>query len=279
MAKTKKAESKELAQLEQMNTLPDYITGKEKTGLESLGRDDFKVQRIKLLQPLSPEVRAFAGKALPSEYWHTGANISLGQEFYATPIIVNKKVILFPPRDSGDQRFILAYSRNGLTWETGGNQEFEVTLKDSKKKVIWRTGKDVNSSGLTRFGSSDPEDNNSQPAAMLYYEYLLYLRDFPELSPAVLSAFRTGTPYAQSFNTYLASRKAPINCNVIKFFAKEETKGKNVWHVTGFQPAGNAPREIFELTESMKEKYAEYDVQIDREDMQAEATELKSDDI
>lgn len=279
MAKTKKSESKELAALDEANTLPDYITGKESTGLEALGREDFKVQRIKLLQPMSPEVRAFSGKALPTEFWHTGANVSLGLEFYATPIIVNKKVILFPPRDSGDDRFILAFSRDGLKWDTGGNQKFEVTLKD-KTKVVWDTHQSP--AKMSDFGSSNPADSNSQPAAMRYYEYLLYLRDYPDLSPVVLSAFRTGLSNAMSFNTFLASRARkgiPINCSIIKFFSQEKSENKNVWHVTGFQPAGNAPREIYEITEKMKEQHIDYDVQIDRDDMQAEATELKSEDI
>lgn len=274
MAKTKKTD---LVVPSNDNTLPDYLQGSYKTGLEALGRDDFKVQRIKLLQPMSPEVRAFSGKALPSEFWHTGANVSLGREFFATPILVNKKVILFPPRDSGDDRFILAYSRDGKSWDTGGNQKYDVTLKD-KSKVVWDTS--IPPSRMTDFGTSNPADTNSQPAAMLYYEYLLYLRDNSDLSPVVLSAFRTSIPNAKSFNTYLASRKGvPINANIIKFVSLEKSENKNVWHIIGFQPAGNAPREIFELTEGMKERYADYDVQIDKDDMQAESTTLKSEDI
>lgn len=275
MAKQKKTE----VAIVNDNSVPDYLTGQEKTGIEALGREDFKVQRIKLLQPMSPEVRIFTGKALPTEFWHTGANVSLGLEFYAVPIIVNKKIILFPPRDSGDDRFILAFSKDGLKWDTGGNQKFEVTLKD-KTKVVWDTHQSPSS--MADFGSSNPLDSNSQPAAMRYYEYLLYLRDYPDLSPAVLSAFRTGLSNAMSFNTFLASRarkNIPANCSIVKFFSQEKNENKNVWHVTGFQPAGNASREIFEITEKMKENYAGYETQIDRDDMQAEVAPLKSEDI
>lgn len=265
------------------SNLPDYLTGKESSGIQGLDRGDIKMPRLKLLQPMSPEVRTFKGVAVPTEFWHTGANVSLGTEFYATPILVSKKVILFPPRDGGDDRFILAMSRNGKDWDIGGNQEFEVTLKDSKKKVIWRTGKDVRSSGLCEFGSSDFEDTSSPPAAMLFYEYLLYLRDKPELSPVAMSSFKTGLPDAQSFNTYLLSRAnagAPVNSNMVRFFSNEKSKDKNVWHTVGFQPAGNTPVEIFKLTEKMKEQYANYEAEVDREEMQSEATTtLKSDDI
>jgi hypothetical protein len=260
--------------------IPSYLTGKETSGLEALGREDFKVQRIKLLQPLSPEVRAYQGKALPSNFWHTGANLDLGDEFLATPIIVNKKVILFAPRDVGNDEGILAISMDGKNWSSGANQTFEVRLnKGDKELVKWSTGKDVVTSGLTKFGSSNPFDNNSQPAATLFYEYLFYIVERPELSPAVLSVFRTGIPYAQSFNTYLASRRIPINCNTIKVFSKEETKGKNIWHVTRFEPAGNAPQSVFQITEDLKNRYANYEVDISRDDVEAESAAVQADDI
>lgn len=278
MAKTKK-NGKELATLDETNALPSYLTNNEKTtGLEALNKDDFKVQRIKLIQPTSPEARVFAGKALPTEFWHTGANRSLGREFFATPIIVAKKVVLWPPRDAGNEDGILALSRDGVTWDAGANKVFEVKLKDSKRTAKWSTGKNVTDSGLLEFGSSDSEDDSSPPAATLFYEYLLYLKDYPELSPVAMSMFRTALPNARSFNTYLLSRRAPINCNMIKIFSEEQSKGKNVWHVPHFEPAGNAPKEIYELTKEMQERYSSFEAELDREDMQQSAA-VKSDDI
>lgn len=278
MARKNGSEAKELIPVTTDNQLPDYLRGNEKVGLAALGREDFKVQRAKLMQATSPEVRTFVAKALPSEFWHTGANKSLGREFFATPVLVNKKVILFSPRDAGNEKSILAMSRDGLSWNVGANKEFEVKLKDNKKKVVWKTGADVKSSGLLLFGSSDPDNEESVPAATLFYEYLLYLRDFPELSPVALSAFKTGLDNARGFNTYMLSRNIPINCNVVKVFSSEETKGTNIWHVPNFEPAGNAPKEIYELTNKWKTEYAEYTAPED-DTMAEETTQLKSEDI
>lgn len=278
MARKNGSEAKnELIPVNTDNQLPDYLRGNEKIGLEALSREDFKVQRAKLLQPLSPEVRTFVAKALPSEFWHTGANKSLGREFLATPIIVNKKVILFAPRDAGNDKSILAMSRDGINWNVGANKEFEIRLKDSKKKVIWKTGADVKSSGLLLFGSSDPDNDESVPAATLFFEYLLYLHDYPGMSPVAMSAFKTGLDNARGFNTYMLSRGVPINCNVVKIFSSEESKGTNVWHVPSFEPAGNATKEVYEMTNKWRQDYAEYEAPDD--DTLNAAEELKSTDI
>jgi len=54
--------------------VPEYLKDKSSTGLEALGQGDFKVPRIKLLQPLNPEVKSYPGVAIPGEFWHTVTN-------------------------------------------------------------------------------------------------------------------------------------------------------------------------------------------------------------
>lgn len=286
MAKTKKNSDNALVVADQNSGLPDYLDTTKlpaTTGLEALGKEDFKVTRLKLLHPTNPEVRAFPQKALPSEFWHTGANVSVGASFFATPIIVNKRVILFAPRDAGNDKSILAISKNGLNWDVGANTEHEVKLK-TKKKVLWKVGKDVKSSGLLDFGSGDPEDSQSAPAATLFYEYLLYLRDFPDLSPVVFSCYKTGIQNAKSFNTYLASRRTgssrvPINCNLVRIFSDTESNANNTYLVPRFEPAGNAIKEIYEITSKLRDEYSDFDISTDIDELQESTTELKYDDI
>lgn len=268
MAKQSKAvavkkETTEVAAYSQ--ELPDYLKGTEKLGTEALGKGDFKVPRIKILQPLTPEVRSFQGKAIPGEFWHTGSNKSLGSEFLFVPAIVSKRVILWRPRDDGNGG-ILAFSTDGVKWASGANQEFTVKLKNVKKPVVWKTGKDVQSSGLLEFGTSNPEEAQSAPAATLAYEYMAYLVDHPEDSPVVLGVMKTGVGNARQLNTYLLSARKPSSCMVIRCFADEEQKGSDTWHVPKFEPAGFAKEHVFKIAEKIKEKYADYVAEVDLDD-------------
>lgn len=248
--------------------LPDYLKGNEKLGTEALGKEDVKIPRIKILQPLTPEVNSYRGKAIPGEFWHTGANLPLGSEFKFIPVIVGKRVVLWRPRDDGNGG-ILAFSRDAVKWISGANQKFEVKLKGVKGTVTWETGKDVASSGLLEFGSSNPDEPNSAPAATLAYEYLAYLPDHPELSPVVLGVMKTGIPNAKALNSYLLQMRRPTTCLAIRCFSDEVTKGRDSWHVPKFEPAGYATKEVFDMLEKMKENYADYQTDMTQEDEDA----------
>ena len=125
----------------------------------------------------------------------------------------------------------------------------------------------MQSSGLLEFGTSNPDEPQSAPAATLAYEYMAYLIDHPEDSPVILGVMKTGVGNARQLNTYLLSQRKPTSCMVIRCFADEETKGGDSWHVPKFEPAGYAARPIFEIAEKIKEKYADYvaDIDLDEE--------------
>jgi len=183
---------------------PDYLpAGVKHTGMEAMGSEDFKTPRIILLQGLSPELELF-DTAKKDNFWHSGMNVSLGTEFDFVPVIANKRVIVWRPRND-ENGGILAFSKNGKTWDNGANQTFSIKLKDKKERVAWKTGKDVLSSKLTEFGTSDPENPQSAPAASVVFEYLAYLPNHPELSPVVLGISKTGLKNGRNFNTSLTA--------------------------------------------------------------------------
>lgn len=244
---------------------PEYLKGNEKSGLTTLGRGDYKIPRIKLLQPLNPEIRTFQGKAIPGEFWHTGFNQSLGNSFLMVPCIVSKRVVLWQPRHEGGG--MLAFSRDAINWTSGKDQKFTVRpSKDSKETVVYHTKKNVQQSGLLEWGTSNPREDNSPPAAAMSYDYLVYLPDHPEMSPCVLGANRTGLVHARQFNTYMLQMNRPIYCLVMKCFADEQVDGDNVWHVSKFDPAGFATKEIYEKTKVIADQNTEFDVELERED-------------
>lgn len=244
---------------------PDYLSEqKGRTGLEAFGQGDFKIPRLKIIQPLSPEVRSFQGKAIPGQFWHTGLNIDLGSELNMVVCLANKRVILWNPREEGGG--ILALSRNAVNWDYGGNKEFTVKLKNVKNPVTWQTGKNVPTSGLLEWGTYNPEDEESGPAASLIYEYLVYISDRPEISPIVLSCFRTALQNARQFNTSLLTLKKPIQSILVKCVAQEKGEGDNIWWVPNFELLGYAPKEIYQVAKEYGDKYGNYVTEYDQEE-------------
>ena len=69
---------------------------------------------------------------------------------------------------------------------------------DKRRTAKWSIkNRDVEASGLTKWGSSDPEDVNSPPAATLFYEYLTLLPERPDLSPVIIMLARSAIKKAR----------------------------------------------------------------------------------
>lgn len=254
------------------DSTPDYLpAGVKHTGMEAMGSEDFKTPRIILLQGLSPELELFDGLAKKDHFWHSGMNVSLGTEFDFVPVIANKRVILWRPRDDQNGG-ILAFSKNGKTWDNGANQTFSVKLKHQKQPVLWKTGKDVLSSKLTEFGTSDPDNPQSAPAASVVFEYLAYLPQHPELSPVVLGVSKTGLKNGRSFNTSLgtiARTGKPISCVTVRCFVEQVAKDGNKWTVPNFKLLGWATPEVYKVTQKLAETYADYETEYKQEEASA----------
>jgi hypothetical protein len=253
----------------------DYLPATiENDGLGNLGEGDYKTPRILLLQGLSPQVQNFPGAARAGHFWHTGMNMSLGDEFVFVPCTANKKVVLWRPRwDQGGG--ILAFSRDAVNWEFGGNTRHTVALdKSGRHTAEWDTGKNVASSGLTEWGSFDPEDDSSPPAAQEVYEYICYLPNSPELSPVLLGVGRTGLPNARNFNTTLRSWRMggkPIFSLAVTCFAEEKSANGNNWFVHHFKPMGKVNEKLYVVTKEISDRYKDF-VAKDYETQQDEGT-------
>jgi len=255
-----------------MDAAPDYLTGEKAHGTEGLGQSDFKIPRIKLLQPLNPEVRSFPGVAIPGKFWHTGANKSLGDEFLFITCIVTKRVILWNHRDNGGG--ILAFSNDGVNWSSGGNQKFTVKIKGQRDPIIYDTKKNVHASRLTEWGSANPADPDAGPAAQIHYEYLLYLPEYPELSPVVMGLTRTAAVNAKSFNTALLMPHKPIQSILVRAFSDEKSKNDNTWWVPNFATQGYVPKEQYEIAKEIAEKSANYQTDIEDDNSTSSSSDV-----
>jgi len=238
--------------------------------MEGLGSEDFKIPRIKLIQPMNPEVQSFPGEAKPGEFWHTGAAKSLGKEFKAQVAIATKRVILWNPREAGGG--ILAFSADGNRWISGGNGTFQVKLKDIKQPVVWETKGSVKESGLTAWGSKIPGDTDSPPAAQVHYEYMLYLPDHPELSPVVMGVARTGLRNAKNFNTQLAMPRQPIQSILVRIFSDTKQNDGNTYWVPNFATAGFVPKAQYEAAKKIAETQQHYTADYEQDEVSEDNT-------
>jgi len=182
MAKTEVA-------LKEENTsqLPAYLQNNQVVNDDNFDQSDVVIPRIKLLQGLSTEVEQY-DEAKSGEFWHTGLDISLGKSFRFIVGDRRKKFLLQAPIQDGQG--LLARADDAATWDRTGS--WQVKIKGVKNAVTWEiTDTDVEKSGLTKWGTSIPDDEDSPPAATLFYDYLVELPDYPELGPAVVSLARS----------------------------------------------------------------------------------------
>lgn len=249
------------------NTLPAYLTGQESSGLEAFKREDFNIPQVRLLYPVNNEVKQYPGIAIPGEYWHTGLVRSMGNRFNSVICVARKRVILWRPRTDNNGG-ILASSNDSVNWDRGANTEFTVKLKDVKDPVKWNTGPNVKASGLLHFGSSIPGVEDSKPAAVLYYEYVVYLPEMDGASPVVMRFSKTGVDTAKNLNAYFLlqqQRKVPIYACGVEWFTGTKTGPEGEYFLPRFNPKGYVEKQLFDITHEMHKQYADIELAIEQE--------------
>jgi hypothetical protein len=223
----KKDVGKEVVTLSDQEKLPDYLREDVGSlGLENITSEDLAIPRIKLMQGLSPEKEKFSFLK-NGDFFHTAHEIAIPKPFLAVPIYVNKSYILWRPRSM--QGGILARARDGRHWQPA-DVAFNINLSAKESgpaNVVWKTKKTVAESGLAEWGSMNPNDPNSPPAATLMYNILLAFPANPDLSPAVLTFQRTQIKAAQQFHLKLKSAQRPIFQMVVEFDSFLDHQGGN----------------------------------------------------
>lgn len=253
------------------DSTPDYLVeAREKAkeyGPSPFTKEDYVTPRIYLLQGLSPQIPLYPGQARIGTFWHGGMNVSLGEEFNFVIIKSSKRVILWRPRSDGGN--MMALSRNGITWDMGGNERFEVIPKNSRTKVTWNTGNNVLDSGLTQYGSSDPDDPKSPPAAEVNHELLLYIIGHPELSPVVFSTRSTALKNSRMLLTTIDSQMRagrPMHTLAFRAFVQSKTNKHGTWNMPAFAPAGFVPKPLYDEVTALADKFKDYKVEYTQEE-------------
>lgn len=202
--------------------LPAYLQGQNFKKEDNFDSSDVVIPRIKLLQGTSPELQTHEGAKI-GEFWHTGMDISLGSSVRFVIADRRKKYLLSAPLADGQG--VLARADDAKTWDRTG--KWQVKLKDVKQPVTWEiTDLDVLTSGLTKFGTANPDDEDSQPAATLFYDYLVFLPGHLDLGPAVISLARASIKKAKKgLNDKIdlhATNNRPMQALVFKAVSVDE---------------------------------------------------------
>lgn len=232
----------------QDENLPAYLQGQTYQKEDNFDSSDVVIPRIKLLQGISPEITQF-DNAKVGEFWHSGMDINLGPSVRFVIADRRKKYLLSAPLEDGQG--VLARADDAKTWDKTG--KWQVKIKGVKQPVTWEiTNLDVAASGLTKFGTSIPDDEDSQPAATMFYDYLVFLPDHLDLGPAIVSLARAAIKKAKKgLNDKIdlhATNRRPMQSLVFEASSVDESSDSGGFKNWQFKQAGfNMDEDLFNL--------------------------------
>jgi hypothetical protein len=216
--------------------------------------DDLLIPNLKILQGLSPEVQENARKYISGELYHSMLDEMLGKSVTIAYLAHVKTLELWAPRDT-DQG-LLARSIDGVTWDKP-HTAFSVKVK-SGAQVTWNTRGSVAESGLAEFGSSDPANPKSAPAASLTFRIAMHLFDYPEASPVMYIGSRTQIRPVREFMTRLAMSRTPTYGLKFDMQVKGQSTGPNSYWVPSFKPTGKVTDpDLLDMLKDMAESMRE----------------------
>jgi hypothetical protein len=245
--------------------VPEWMRADAGAGLEGLSSDDFEIPRLKLLQGLSSEVKE-RDDTRAGWFFHTAAEVCFKEPFRAVPIFVDRRFILWRPlEDNGGG--ILARADDGVHWKPA-NATFDVKLdkKDGGHRVQWKTAPTVKESGLAEWGSHNPKDETSGPAATRMLNYVLAFPDFPDLPPAVFTFQRTSFRNGKELNSKMlvAAGRTAIYGMVFMFNAYKDTNktGQDFFNCQARADGLVTDKALYERYRELHRQFSETGIQI-----------------
>lgn len=189
--------------------MPDFMKGDD-LGKDSIDASDLIIPRVALMQGISPAV--MSGNAQNGEFYHTVNECGMGDVLNVVPILHRRQWTLWRPLHEGGG--VIARASDGLHWD----QDFDVEVapyKDMpKKKVRYRAkagdvvSRDV---GLGKWGSADPDNPDSGPAATLSHVFLFCSLEHIDIGPFVVFLQKSSERAAKMLLTKIKmDTKTPI---------------------------------------------------------------------
>jgi len=219
------------------------------------GIEDMEIPALKLLQGLSPEVKA-NHELRAGRFYHSILEEDLGEELSVVVLLVHHSVVLRSPKNvRGVDSVLLAKAADGENWDKP-NQRFTVQLQGGGR-VEWFTNRNVKASGLLDWGSSDPTNRNSTPAAQHVYTVILRILSPQVEGPVIYVPSVTANRKVMQLNSKIDLRAAagiPPLRQIYRIVPEERNAGQAVsWFVPNFTAAGELDVEDERFEEFMEQ--------------------------
>lgn len=236
------------------------------TGKENIDQSDLIIPRVALMQAISPEVTE--GKAGSGDFWHTINEQVLSSDVLRIVVVHHsKRYTMWKPRHAGGG--IIARASNGANWDADFKESF-APYKDRPKHLVEYAAKkgDVVSKdmGLGRWGTLDPENEDSSPAATLSHVMVCVALDYPELGPFVVYLQRSAEPVGKALLTKIKLDKAPIYGQVYTMGSKVATGDSGDYNQYTFAKDGHVDtEELYNEFKAMNVSFTEMGVKTNEE--------------
>lgn len=242
--------SNEVEKVTPVNQMPDYLKDAAKGNFGDVDSGDIIMPRLKLIQAVSPEITSHGVKT--GQYFHTIAEQEVGDQPRFIPMQLTKAYNIWAPRGSDSP--ILARSSDAKVWDARyQNTVVKWTPKGKKKPVEIKLGVSVDENGLTDFGSSDPENENSAPIATLAYNVFGYVLDW---GPAIFSMSRSSAKVAKQLISKIEFRGVPPHSQLFIMGSRAEKGTEGDYLVPTFRADGFASKEDYERCDTLIKKFA-----------------------
>lgn len=173
-------------------------------GLEELGREDFTLARIKLLQAMSDEVSNGEGNA--GDWFNTLSRTSYGTSFIFVPVTVWKSRVHFA-EDRGEQP--ICRSADGRTNVDGLLCSRECPHPEAQKWI----------------------DGNPPLCAQAFNYLLLPVNDDIAEFPAIVTLMKSSFQAGRKLNTLLMAARTPAWVWTYEFYAVKQSNAKGTFYV------------------------------------------------
>lgn len=241
------------------------------SGKENISRDDMVIPRVALTQAVSDE--ATNGLCDVGNFWHTVLEEDLGPDLNLIIVHQSKRYTLWNPRHSGGG--VLARASDGKTWDSDFEGEIQPYKDDKKKRVKFtikageKVGRDI---GLGKWGTLDPANEDSPPAATLSYVLVCVAPDRPEVGPFIILLQRSAEPVARQLLTKINLDPAPLYGQIYTVGSKDQASDQGGFKQFTFAKNGHVQdAELYELAKTFHAQFQSTEVKFDEGAAQAEA--------
>lgn len=263
--------------------LPAYLQSYEgTTGAEGIDNDDLTIPRIMFAQALSPVVKE--GKVKDGDIFLNITQETLaekGDPLVIVPLVTFKEYLMWRDRkDNGGGLMARAtavnYGDGEIRYEWDKPNETFDNKIDGKKPVQWTTGQYLDDTDLKSWGTSDPDDKNSPPAAQIHYNYIVRLPEFGNMI-AAMSLSVTQVKRAKDFNAMLKLGNAPIFARKFIIVSEQDKSDSGEYFNVRFRPYGYVTEEEMRDNEAVVKSFSNVNVKFDQSNEAPQAS--GSDDL